>query len=527
VVTAETGARPRILVAGYRKFGQLMNAVADEYRERADIHIVEYLIGADGTFDEEVGRHGADVVISAGANGAWLAATLAVPVLSLEVSDADIVEALAKARELSSRILLVSYGGPRAILDPLARLSGLEIEHRSYQTVDEAREQFLLARRDSFDVVIGASLICELAERADVPSILVYSRASCRALLERAITIAAEPGSAPREPAPARRKPETPRRRLVFASPELQRIDALIPAYASVAATVLIQGESGTGKELVARRLHREGPWAAGELVAVNCGAIPEELFESELFGYAEGAFTSSRRGGRRGLLELAQHGVIFLDEIGEMPPGQQAKLLRVIEERRVRALGSNRAIALDMKIIAATNADLGMRVREGRFREDLFYRLNVFRLHLPPLRERPGDIAPITRYLVGDYLLRYEVALDAARITTLLAEPFARYRFPGNVRELENFVERTVVSAARLGDGAALVEALPQIVPELYAPADDARDAPAGALREQEEQLIRDALRRFGNDRTRAAEYLGISQTTLWRRLRGLDAKG
>jgi propionate catabolism operon transcriptional regulator len=339
-------------------------------------------------------------------------------------------------------------------------------------------------------------------------------------LLERAIARALEGTRAPRE-ANAPRRVAAPGRNLVFASPEMQRIDALIPAYAEVPATVLIQGESGTGKELVARRIHSEGPWSSGEFVAVNCGAIPEELFESELFGYAEGAFTSSRRGGRRGLLELAHRGVIFLDEVGEMPAGQQAKLLRVIEERRVRALGANREIALDIKIVAATNADLWERVRTGSFREDLYYRLNVFRLRLLPLRERPADIAPITRYLVADYLQRYELALDAGRIAAALEGPFAGYRFPGNVRELENFVERSVVSAARLGDGPALLAALPQVIPELYDPPEFS-GAGTGAIREQEEQLIRDALRKFGNDRARAAEYLGISQTTLWRRLKG-----
>jgi propionate catabolism operon transcriptional regulator len=517
-------ARPRVLIVGYRKFGQLMNAVADEFRERADIRIVEHLMGGDEPSGSVLGQEGVDVVISAGANAAWLAATLTVPVVALDISDADVVEAIAKASEFARRILLLTYGEPRPIIEPLRRLSGLELEQRNYITVDEAREQFLLARRAGFEVVVGSSLICELAEREDLPAIMLYTRASCRTLLERAIARVLESARGPREAGPATRRLQSPGRSLVFASPEMQRIDALIPAYAEVPATVLIQGESGTGKELVARRIHGEGPWASGEFVAVNCGAIPEELFESELFGYAEGAFTSSRRGGRRGLLELAHRGVIFLDEVGEMPAGQQAKLLRVIEERRIRALGSNREISLDIKIVAATNADLRLRVREGSFREDLYYRLNVFRLHLLPLRERPDDIVPITRYLVADYLHRYDLTRDAARISAVLEEPFASYRFPGNVRELENFVERTVVSAARLGDGAALAAALPQVLPELYAPP-ESPGAASGAIRAQEQQLIRDALRRFGNDRSRAAEYLGISQTTLWRRLKGKDA--
>ncbi len=525
MVSSSAFAKPRILIVGYRKFGQLMNAVADEFRERAEIRVIEHLMGGDEPSGTVLGQEGADVVISAGANAAWLAATLTVPVVSLEITDADVVEAIARASEVSRRILLLTYGGARPILESLRKLSGLEVEQRNYMTVDEAREEFLIARRAGFDVVVGSSLVCELADREGMPAIMLYTRTSCRALLERAIARALEGVRGPRDAATPRRH-AAPGRSLVFGSPEMQRIDALIPAYAQVPATVLIQGESGTGKELVARRIHSDGPWSSGEFVAVNCGAIPEELFESELFGYAEGAFTSSRRGGRRGLLELAHRGVIFLDEIGEMPPGQQAKLLRVIEERRVRALGANREIALDIKIVAATNADLAQRMREGSFREDLYYRLNVFRLHLLPLRERPEDIAPITRYLVADYLRRYELALDAGRIAAALEGPFAAYRFPGNVRELENFVERTVVSAARLGDGAALVAARPQMLPELYGPP-ELQGVASGALREQEEQLIRDALRRFGNDRSRAAEYLGISQTTLWRRLKMKDVGG
>ncbi|MFM7272941.1 MAG: sigma-54-dependent transcriptional regulator, partial [Gammaproteobacteria bacterium] len=312
---------------------------------------------------------------------------------------------------------------------------------------------------------------------------------------------------------------------LIGQSEAMKAVFRVIERAAEHRSTVLIQGESGTGKELVARRLHEAGPWASGEFVAVNCGAIPEELFESELFGYAEGAFTSSRRGGRRGLLELAHRGTIFLDEIGEMPASQQAKLLRVIEERRVRALGSNREIALDIKVVAATNADLLSRVRDGHFREDLYYRLNVFRLHLQPLRERPEDVAPITRQLVSDYLQRYELTLDPGRIAEALAVPLAGYPFPGNVRELENFVERTVVSAARVGDGPALALALPQILPELFAREAIPVDA-GGSIRRNEEQLIREALRRFDNDKSRVAEYLGISQTTLWRRLKRMDAR-
>jgi len=607
-------AQPRILIVGYRKYSQLMNTVVPEFRDRADIRILEHVLAAEVGMDELVQRQGADVVISAGANAAYLAATLDVPVLSLQVHDADVAEAIAKARELSRRMVLITYGEDYPLLQSLRRLADIELEHRAYHTADEAREQFMLAARSAPGVIIGASLVCELAEREGLPAILLYSRNSCRNLLSEAIDLAhkraeqarvaawraallqdvriptvllgsegellefnacaegsfqlASGGRAALQAAlqdagrgplffeeqrwqlsrsearsndtrvgevvrfiaeqpgvAAPRRSNSAARRLVFASQQMQHIGELIGVYASAPGTVLVQGESGTGKELVAHRLHGESAYAGGELVAVNCGAIPEELFESELFGYVDGAFTSSRRGGRRGLFELANNGVIFLDEIGEMPLGQQAKLLRVLEERRIRALGSNREIALDLKVVAATNCDLRARVRAGQFREDLFYRLNVFSIHLPPLRERREDIVEITRYLIADYATRYRVTLDGARLADLLGPHFARYSWPGNVRELENFIERTVVSAARLGQAESLARTLPQLLPELFAAeAPQQRDA-AGSLHEQEMRLIREAMRRFDNDKARVATHLGISQTTLWRRLRGMEA--
>ena len=227
MVSAAALSRPRVLIVGYRKFGQLMNAVADEFRERADIRVIEHLMGGDEPSGTVLGQEGADVVISAGANAAWLAATLSVPVVSLEITDADVVEAIARASEISRRILLLTYGGARSILEPLRKLSGLEVEQKNYMTVDEAREEFLLARRSGFEVVVGSSLVCELAEREGVPAIMLYTRASCRALLERAIARALEGTRAPRE-ANAPRRVSAPGRNLVFASPEMQRIDALI-----------------------------------------------------------------------------------------------------------------------------------------------------------------------------------------------------------------------------------------------------------------------------------------------------------
>jgi len=601
--------RPGVLVVGYRKFAQLMNTVVPEFRARAELRIIEHIFDADGVIGDLVGRHRADVVVSAGANAAYLAATLDVPVISLRVSDVDMLEALTKASELSRRVTVMTYGSEHAILQRLERLLGIDIDLRSYQTAHEAREKFLLARGD-IDVVVGSSLICELAEREGIPAILLYSRDSCRALLEEAVgraaavmaerrhrawreALLADPvlptvlldaagavssfnaaagrafGDGVEDAANVRRAvqllgsdrglffndqrwavsrvpvrfetevlgealrfvPELPQpvvrsrrvdpyaRRLVYASREMAQLEELVSLYAAAPGTVLIQGESGTGKELVAHALHARSGYSGGELVAVNCGAIPEELFESELFGYVEGAFTSSRRGGRRGLLEQAHRGVIFLDEIGEMPLSQQAKLLRVLEERRVRPLGTNREISLDLKVVAATNCDLRERVRAGRFREDLFYRLNVFFLYLPPLRERPSDIPEIARYLLREYAAQYGQTLDVATVWEMLEPRFLAYAWGGNVRELENFVERIVVSVTRFGSVEAQRDALPRVLPELFERSKE--PGSGGTLREREFDSIREALARFGQDKMRAAEYLGISQTTLWRRLK------
>jgi propionate catabolism operon transcriptional regulator len=286
---------------------------------------------------------------------------------------------------------------------------------------------------------------------------------------------------------------------------------------------VLLQGESGTGKEHIAHEIHRQSDYANGPLVAVNCGSIPHELFESELFGYVDGAFTSSRRGGRVGLIEQANDGVLYLDEVGEMPMQQQVKLLRVLQEQRIRPLGSNREVHLKFKIIAATNRELHSAVQSGAFRDDLYYRLNVLSLALPPLRERPDDIPAIARYYIERYAQQYAVTLDPAAVYASVGNDFQAYAWPGNVRELQNFIERLVVNCAEDGM-AALGEARVQtILPELFIQAQRAGEHASGALKAQEEQAIHEAMIRFGNDKTRVAQYLGVSPTTLWRRLKAI----
>jgi two-component system response regulator AtoC len=280
--------------------------------------------------------------------------------------------------------------------------------------------------------------------------------------------------------------------------------------------TVLLSGESGTGKELVARALHDLSPRAAGPFVAVNCGAIPAELLESELFGHARGAFTDAVRA-RKGLALEADGGTLFLDALGELPLALQPKLLRFLQEEEVRAIGDDRPRRVDVRLVAATARDLGEAVKAGTFREDLYWRLAVVGIRLPALRERPEDVEA----LAGHFLARYaplRPELPGLRFTPEAAEALRAHRWPGNVRELMHAVERAVV----LAEGPAIgEEELPDAV-RAPAPAAPGPPAPGGdlsvkrGLRALEERLIREALARTGGNRSRAAELLELSYRAL-----------
>jgi len=246
---------------------------------------------------------------------------------------------------------------------------------------------------------------------------------------------------------------------MVGRSAAMQSVFSVIEKVAAVRTTVLITGESGVGKELVARALHARSPRSAAPFVPVNCGAMPEGLIESELFGHAKGAFTGAQ-GAKQGLFQAAQDGTLFLDEIGELPQGLQVKLLRAIQERSIRPLGENADIEVDVRLVAATNRDLATEVRNGRFREDLYYRLNVVQIRVPPLRERREDVLPLAEH----FLRRFAAEQGRGRLT-LSADAKRRldeYPFAGNVRELENLVERAVA----LSSGSEVtVEALPAVL--------------------------------------------------------------
>jgi len=292
---------------------------------------------------------------------------------------------------------------------------------------------------------------------------------------------------------------------------------------------VLIQGESGTGKELVAQAVHRLSRRALGPLVAVNCAAIPEQLLESELFGHVKGAFTGASQT-RQGRFRLADGGTVFLDEIGEMPLALQGKLLRVLQERAIEPVGGSKPESVDFRLIAATNKDLEAQVAKGAFRGDLFYRLNVVPLVLPPLRERRGDVS----LLAAHFLARHNSGKERPlRFSPAAVEALERHAWPGNVRELENLVERLAVLK---GEGDLEVADLP-------GPIRNARAVPAGGavaiggeiptalppegvdlykvLADIEDRLIHEALERSGGNKNQAAKILGLNRTTLVEKLR------
>lgn len=303
---------------------------------------------------------------------------------------------------------------------------------------------------------------------------------------------------------------------IVGTSEAMQEVLRQVRKVAPLKATVLLTGESGTGKELAARAVHELSPRASLPFVAVNCGAIPAELMESELFGHVRGAFTDAFHD-KKGLLAEADGGTLFLDEIGELPSRLQVKLLRFLQDEEVRRVGDTRAEKVDVRVVAATARDLQRAVREGQFREDLFYRLNVVAIRLPPLRERREDIASLVQHFLAKYRrLRPDAPLSG--VTAQALEALETYRWPGNVRELEHVVERAVVLAegSELGEDDLPEElrSAPRPTPAVALP--EGTLSVKHAIRAVEEQLIRQALEQTGGNRTRAAELLDISYRAL-----------
>ena len=412
-------------------------------------------------------------------------------------------EALAKA----------AAGLPTVVVSDLVmpKMDGLELL-RALKTDVPFASVILLTGQGSIDTAVTAmreGAYDYLTKPVDV------------ARLRLLIPKAAERGEALREVALLRRKLSQVwgMGRLVGTSAGMQEVYRLIEVAAPTTAPVLISGESGTGKELVARTLHDLSPRAKGPFVAVNCAAIPETLLESEIFGHEKGAFTGALER-RPGCFELAHEGTIFLDEIAEMNPGTQAKFLRILQDGTVRRLGGRTEIKVDVRVLAATNRDPVKAIQEGSFREDLYYRLNVVSLVMPPLRDRRDDIPALVQAFMEEFNARYDKhirALDEAVLSGLVAQAW-----PGNVRELRNTLERAIIVCEN-----------DTILPKHIPPSPSLRVADPGdgpdsvsfrvgtSLEDAEKALILKTLAANGNNKTRAADVLGISLKTLHNKLK------
>ena len=304
---------------------------------------------------------------------------------------------------------------------------------------------------------------------------------------------------------------------LIGESDKINEIKRLARQVASSVSTVLITGESGTGKELLAQAIHNAGYRSDMPFVRVNCSAVPENLLESELFGYDEGAFTGAKKGGKPGKFELAQGGTVFLDEIGEMPLTMQAKLLTVLQEREIERVGGVKAVSLDVRIIAATNRNLEEMVTEGTFRQDLYYRLNVIAFELPPLRERPEDIPLLVNFLTKKLNRKLNCFVEGYTKEAMLL--LKKYHWPGNVRQLENalermfsFTEERIISPEQMPFLSKLVKDVPVI---------NGQKTLADIIIETEKNMIIDVLRQVDGNRSNAAEILGLNISVLYRKIK------
>ena len=527
------GHKPVFWTVSISRLIDLFRDITLEYDDRAIITPINLgFEEAVAHIRERLQTERCDAIISAGSNGAYLKSRLSVPVLIAKASGFDVMQALASARKITPEIGLINYQEPLTELADFQRTFGLDIMQRTYVTVEDARAQINEMKAAGIKAVVGAGLITDLAEEAGLTGVFVYSAASIRNAFDDALEIArvthlerTDIGNPTRS---SKQNTKHSVSDLRGDSPVMQSLRESISYYAKSPATVLIQGETGTGKELVAQAIHRasnRGMGAQQAFVAVNCGAIAESLLESELFGYEEGAFTGSRRGGHAGLFEAAHRGTLFLDEIGEMPLTLQTRLLRVLEEKEVTRVGGTRPVTVDVRIISATHCDLEARIAEGRFRADLFYRLGVLRLTLPALREHTEDLVALAEWCLKNALAEMNVRPNANLHAELNAclPLLSAYTWPGNVRELRNLMQRVALLLA--------VEPLQALTPALMLKlAPELQNSPTNIYSKKYQPTIKstshsvsvhETLQRFEGNRAAAAEHLGISRTTLWRRLK------
>jgi transcriptional regulator, propionate catabolism operon regulatory protein len=676
---------------GISRLRDLFRDVAREYDDRAELRIVS--LGFEDAVRElmSAGEERPDIVVAGGSNGAYLKSRTSVPVMLINPTGFDLMHALARARREAPSVALVTHGETPDEVRRFAAAYGIDVVFASYHSMQDAESCVLDLRDRGVGAVVGPGSVADLAAKAGLGAIFLYSRSSIRAAFDAALDVvrATRLEALRRQrldnllqhlrdgvvALDAQGRIEVINRRLASAmgidasrvtglplldvAPELkgilpesdgesfatvrgisyivhrgpltglapaggdawqddgtvltfqesravERLDRslrsrprgqqfvaryrlddligeseaiatvkmLVRRYARSDATVLIRGESGTGKELVAQSMHGLSERREFPFVPINCGAFPEALLESELFGYEEGAFTGARKGGKAGLIEAAHRGTLFLDEIGEMPLPLQSRLLRVLQEREVMRLGATEPTRVDIRVVAATHRTLTDGINARTFRADLYYRLNILNIVLPPLRERQADLLPLASELLWQ-AVRREARLEAylqnreaaGRLLAHVEPEFQAFAWPGNVRELQNVVERIAVE---LGDRIADVAPVPEedfthqqddqriklngrrtrkhavaresfapvptglikaltsdelrvIAPELFEEGNRVGRAELTLLhrsRHVQADEIRSVLASCNGDREAACKKLGISKTTLWRRL-------
>lgn len=631
---ARSGTRLRIAAVGIHGLREMLENLAPEYAQVADVLII------DKAYDQAVQsvqalsrQNSVDAVVSAGSNGSYLREHLTVPVATVRAGGFDLMERLAQAAQHAKRLAMVVHREIPAGLKAMVLQFSLPVHLLSYHDEEDAQRCVQKLQRLGVDTVLAPGLVVDLARAAGMNAMLLYSPAAVRAAMQDAIEMArvsrAEAARHDRlnailahlrdavlavdlndriyalnpsmlallglqeqdvqgqylhrlkpelsllptiragkaelervqqiggrtmvltripiveqghlsgavlvcqDPATIQRLDRSLRSRrsgaggvaryelddLIGDSAIMQQLRRQARAFAHSSATALVYGESGTGKELLAQGMHQASLRQAQPFVAINCGAFPESLLESELFGYVEGAFTGSSRGGKVGLFEAAHTGTLFLDEIGEMPLALQTRLLRVLQEKEVLRIGAIEPTPVDVRVIAATHQNLAKQVKSGGFRQDLFYRLNILVLHLPPLRSRIEDLPLLLEHLQQRVAARLG---QAGHLPEALIRRFRsagqNYDWPGNIRELENLVERAMV--LQLAGIGLDEDYLQHIAPELFGLSRPGAPAWQRQLQTQERAMLEAVLAECGGNREQAARKLGISRSTLWRRL-------
>ena len=453
---------------------------------------------------------------------------------------------------MSARVLLVDDDASLCeTLEVGLRKRGFEVAWRT-----SASDAVEVLRRDEFDVVVtdlhmhgrGGIELCEriVEGHPDVPVLVLTAfgslesaiaaiRAGAYDFINKPVALDVLAMAVDRAATLRRLRAEVRRLRIeagqaprfdqiIGQSPAMLAVYDLTERVAATDATVLVTGESGTGKELVARAIHSLSPRRGGPFVAINCAAMPENLLESELFGHVKGAYTDARTA-EPGLFAQANHGTILLDEIGDMPAGLQAKLLRVLQERTVRPVGGRSEVPIDVRIVASTNRDLESAIEEGKFREDLYYRIHVVHIGLPPLRARGADVLPLAQHFVVQFARR--TGKNVSGIAAQAAEKLLAYAWPGNVRELQNSIERAV---ALTRFEQIVVEDLPDRIRDyrrshVLVAADDPTELVP--LEEVERRYIARVMESVGGNKTAAARVLGVDRKRLYRMLARLEVGG